>query len=182
MPFSWHQLGTNVNYRITAILDVNGGASTTAAPPSSAGYSVPIDVLTLHDPLTNMTRQRMSYWSGMQVDYNTNGVGYRSIYAPYDYQHDRVNDDDVDDELIYHVGTGGRRGRKNGKGDAGGDDNHKNEDDDGRRLCFDVDGGNDHPYLNFFPTIEQMNHYTLGKLVTEEVRIQRSRARWIYIL
>ncbi len=118
----------------------------------------------------------------MQVDYNTNGVGYRSIYAPYDYQHDRVNDDDVDDELIYHVGTGGRRGRKNGKGDAGGDDNHKNEDDDGRRLCFDVDGGNDHPYLNFFPTIEQMNHYTLGKLVTEEVRIQRSRARWIYIL
>ena len=47
-------------------------------------------------------------------------------------------------------------------GDGDGDGDGK------RRLCFDVGGGDDHPILNFFPTIEQMDHYTLGRLVTEE--------------
>jgi hypothetical protein len=41
-------------------------------------------------------------------------------------------------------------------------------------VCL-YDGGNEtskEPYLNFFPTVEQMENYTMGKLVTDEVRLQ----------
>ena len=155
---SWQKFGTNVNYRITAMLDVNGGAPrippfdsgsrSTPLPPSSsssAGYSVPIDVLTLVDSATGAARQRVSYYSGAQVEYNTDGAGYRSVPSPYGYESSSI---------------GGRQEKS------------------GRRVCYrvgdddddDGDGGGKHPYLNFFPTVEQMKHYKLGRLITDQVR------------
>lgn len=170
---AWRQLQftSNVNYRITAILDVNGGA--TSIPPfaspsavefeseseptsgyadigdgqkktatTSAGYSVPIDVLTLYDPKTKRVRQRVSYYSGTQVDYNDNGTGYRSVPLPYE------------DKLDNWIQTRNRFSTKTSK--------------ERDRLCFNIGGGTDHHYLNLFPTKAQMGHYKLGRLVTNE--------------
>ena len=185
---SWQKFGTNVNYRITAMLDVNGGAprippfdsgsrsSSTPLKPSSssssAGYSVPIDVLTLVDPATNVARQRVSYFSGTQVEYNTDGKGYRSVPSPYDYDYhyhhvdgdgdgDGDGYEDVDVDVDVDALIEGGHEKKSGS----------------RRLCYNVGdddggdgGGGKHPYLNFFPTVEQMKHYELGRLVTDMVR------------
>ena len=158
---SWYKFGTNVNYRITAILDVNGGADTGPNFESSSttntqqkfdltfddtstksiktpGYSVPIDVLTLQDPVSKKWRQRISYYSGKQVDYNNNGEGYKVISNPY---------------------TGQRR-------------TAERLHDPVQNVCM-FTGGNSTDkkvgYLNFFPKVEQMEQYTLGKLVTTEV-------------
>ena len=160
---SWYKFGTNVNYRITAILDVNGGADTGPNFESSStrttntqqkfdltfddtstksiktpGYSVPIDVLTLQDPVSKKWRQRISYYSGKQVDYNNNGEGYKVISNPY---------------------TGQRR-------------TAERLHDPQQNVCM-FTGGNSTDkkvgYLNFFPKVEQMEQYTLGKLVTTEV-------------
>ncbi len=57
------------------------------------GYSIPIDVLTLRDHTTGTFRQHMSYYSGTQVNYNTNGMGYRLFPPPYGYDYN-YNDDD----------------------------------------------------------------------------------------
>ena len=148
---AWHKLASNVNYRITAVLDVNGGASATPVFETNGakfddsstdsvktpGYSVPIDVLTLQDPQTKAWRQRISYY-GMQVDYNNNGEGYKVLSTPY---------------------TGQRR-------------TAERLHDPKKMMCM-FTGGNSteqkEPYLNFFPTLEQMKMYTLGKLVTTEV-------------
>lgn len=166
---SWQKFGTNVNYRITAMLDVNGGAPrippfdsgsrSTPLPPSSsssAGYSVPIDVLTVIDPATNVARQRVSYFSGTQVEYNTDGKGYRSVPSPYDYHYHHVDGDgDGDEDVDMDALIEGGHKKKSGS----------------RRLCYNVgDDGGKHPYLNFFPTVEQMKHYELGRLVTDTVR------------
>ncbi|KAL9182266.1 hypothetical protein ACHAXT_012918 [Thalassiosira profunda] len=159
---AWRQLGTNANYRITAILDVNGGAEAGPTFESFAddgskpaekllrddastkstktpGYSVPIEVLTLQDA-DGAWRQRISYYSGAQVDYNANGQGYKVVSTPYAPK--------LDDNSA----TIGR--------------------DTKERTCFFTGGDSSDdkqiPYLNFFPTVEQMEHYTLGKLVTTE--------------
>ncbi len=94
----------------------------------------------------------MSYFSGTQVEYNTDGKGYRSLPSPYDY-----------DYHYHHVDALIEGGHKNKSGS--------------RRLCYNVGdddggdgGGGKHPYLNFFPTVEQMKHYELGRLVTDMVR------------
>jgi hypothetical protein len=90
----------------------------------------------------------VSYFSGTQVEYNTDGKGYRSVPSPYDYHyhHGDGNDDEDVDSLI----EGGHK-KKSGS----------------RRLCYNV---GDDAYLNFFPTVEQMKHYELGRLVTDTVR------------
>ena len=138
------QFCSNVNYRITAILDVNGGASEgpnfqSVADDSKVaktpGYSVPIEVLTLQDS-TGKWRQRISYYSGIQVDYNVNGEGYKVISTPYTGK----SDESSDNTCFY---TGGNS----------------------------TDAKEKVGYLNFFPTLEQMQHYTLGKLVTTEAGI-----------
>jgi hypothetical protein len=86
----WHKFGTNVNYHITAILDVNGGALLSGG----GRYSVPIDMLTLQDRATSTFRQRVLYYLGTQVDYNTNSMGYRLITPPYGYEYNSYDDDD----------------------------------------------------------------------------------------
>mmetsp|Transcript_4629 Transcript_4629/g.8222 ORF Transcript_4629/g.8222 Transcript_4629/m.8222 type:complete len:733 (-) Transcript_4629:125-2323(-) len=149
---SWHKFGSNVNYRITAILDVNGGAgkgpnfeSVTSADggllqddastksTKTPGYSIPIDVLMLQDGDNNY-RQRVSYYSGTQVEYNNNGEGFKVISTPY---------------------TGGESS------------------DTKASTCFLTGGSSTDVtkqvgYLNFFPTVEQMEHYTFGNLITTE--------------
>jgi len=146
---SWNKLGSNVNYRITAILDVNGGASEAPnfegadadflqddAPTKytkTPGYSVPVDILTLQDPTTGEYHQRVSYYSGKQVDYNVNGVGYKRISTPY----------------MSKEGVGGAN------------------------TCFLTGGSSTDAeqkvaYLNFFPTVAQMEHYTIGNMITTE--------------
>ena len=153
---AWHKLASNVNYRITAILDVNGGASATPVfdetngakfddsstdSVKTPGYSIPIDVLTLQDPQTKVWRQRISYYSGVKVDYNNNGEGFKVISTPYTGQSRTA-------ERLH---------------------------DPKKMKCMLTGGGNStvdkqkEPYLNFFPTLEQMKMYTLGKLVTTEV-------------
>lgn len=167
---AWHKFGSNVNYRITAILDVNGGAvdspnfeSFTGSSSSSngdddgsnkplklkddaqqtktAGYSVPIEVLTLQDD-DGTYRQRISYYSGMQVDYNMNGEGYKVISTPPSFIADKKggNDDSSSTTSNTCMFTGG------------------DSKDDKKKVG----------YLNFFPTVSQMDHYTLGNLITDE--------------
>lgn len=158
-PPSWHQFGSNVNYRMTAMLDVNGGAGrrpdfesfaedgavqlgdndassgsskTKEGSTTTPGYSVPIEVITLQDPATKEWRQRVSYYSGTQVDYNVNGEGYKVIGTPYT----------------------GKDAKK-------------------AKTCLATGGSSTVEeqkvgYLNFFPTVDQMQNYTLGKLVTAE--------------
>ena len=80
----------------------------------------------------------MSYYSGLEVDYNMNGMGYKAVRTPY-------------------MSPFENEGKRNG-------------------LCL-YTGGNPTEvdekvgYLNFFPTEEQMEKYTLGDLVTSEVRV-----------
>lgn len=183
---AWHQFGSNVNYRIVAMLDVNGGAdaspnfdgfykraaeeevewkwwgkhhhkengsknkndASTAKTKTtkSSGYSIPVEVLTLQDS-SGKYRQRISYYSGMQVDYNMNGEGYKVISTPFEKKSS--------------------------------DDNNGNEETERERVCM-FTGGNSTSeeekvgYLNFFPTLDQMEHYTLGKMVTSEVSTHSS--------
>jgi len=159
---SWYvKFGTNVNYRITAILDVNGGSTGSPnfeditkkdAKPNTKfdddtskskqnvktpGYSIPVSVITISNPQTNTYHQRISYYSDKQIDYNVNGQTYKVIDNPY---------------------TGKRR-------------TAERVHDPNRRVCFPTGGNSTNKvgYLNFFPTVEQMKHYTLGKLVTSEV-------------
>ena len=158
---AWYQFGTNVNYRITAILDVNGGSAgspnfeditnkdtkpyakfdddTSKAKQNvkTPGYSIPVSVITIFNPQTKSYQQRISYYSDKQVDYNVNGQTYKVIDNPY---------------------TGKRR-------------TAERVHDPNRRVCFPTGGNSTSKvgYLNFFPTVEQMEHYTLGKLVTSEV-------------
>jgi len=159
---AWYQFGTNVNYRITAILDVNGGSAGSPnfeditnnkdAKPNTKfdddtskakqnvktpGYSIPVSVITIFNPQTKTYQQRISYYSDKQIDYNVNGQTYKVIDNPY---------------------TGKRR-------------TAERVHDPNRRVCFPTGGNSTDKvgYLNFFPTVEQMKHYTLGKLVTSEV-------------
>lgn len=161
---SWHQFSSNVNYRITAIIDVNGGADTgpnfesftgqgknqplqlqdedesKAKSMTSMGYSVPIDVITLFDTGTNTYRQRISYYGGTQIDYNNNGKGYKVISTPMVGKDEDISFPENSDSSCLFTG-----GKHHGKEKVG--------------------------YLNFFPTVEQMEHYTLGNLVTNEAGI-----------
>ncbi|KAL7464824.1 hypothetical protein ACHAXS_005149 [Conticribra weissflogii] len=131
---SWRRFAGNVNYRLSAVLDVNGGtAAGFSSSSTSAGYSMPIDVVTTFDPATEEYRQRVSYFGGLEVDYNFNGEGFKAIGRPFDPRGDS-NDDTV---------------------------------------CMFVGGSNENetqkvPYLNFFPTVEQMELYTVGDIVTGE--------------
>jgi len=212
---AWHKLSSNVNYRITAILDVNGGAdagptfesfaadreggehlsearggvsvssgvrsciqrlfwggngggqhddslleriqaclagnsngnntgedadSATSAKTTaekSRGYSIPIEVLTLQDPATKAYHQRISYYSGTQVDYNVDGVGYKVVPTPYTGE--RATADDAKKTRTC-LATGGS----------------------------ETEGDKKIGYLNFFPNEAQMEQYTLGKLITSE--------------
>ena len=104
----WHQFSSNVNYRITTILDVNGGADpgadfdsfssagadnnnnpkcltdgSSTTPTKTPGYGIPIDVLTLRDPSMGRWRQRVSYHSGTQVDYNDDVMGHKVVPHPF---------------------------------------------------------------------------------------------------
>ena len=165
---AWYQFGTNVNYRITAILDVNGGSAgspnfeditnkdakpytkfdddTSKAKQNTKtpGYSIPVSVITIFNPQTKSYQQRISYYSDKQVDYNVNGQTYKVIDNPY---------------------TGKRRTAERVQ-------------DPNRRVCFPTGGNSTNKvgYLNFFPTVEQMEHYTLGKLITSEVSDDESRS------
>mmetsp|Transcript_14485 Transcript_14485/g.29415 ORF Transcript_14485/g.29415 Transcript_14485/m.29415 type:complete len:811 (-) Transcript_14485:145-2577(-) len=156
---SWHRFASNVNYRLSALLDVNGGgfegvvdgntASTaspakTAASSASAGYSMPIDVLTTFNPATKEYRQRVNYFGGLEVDYNFNGEGFKSIGRPFDPSEG-----------------------SDGSGDGGGDDSS------GDMVCMFVGGSNENetqkvPFLNFFPNVEQMEMYAIGDIITGE--------------
>jgi hypothetical protein len=137
---SWHRFATNINYRFTGLLDINGGASSDSPPDRTPGYSVPIEVLTLYNHDNDNYHQRISYYSGTYVEYNVNGAGYYVVPTPYDRD--------------YGV--------------------------EGERVCF-YDGGNRTekvPFLNFFPTVKQMENYTAGELITNEV----SLSLWYLIL
>jgi hypothetical protein len=148
---AWHRFATNVNYRLTALIDVNGGAAESNpalfeaqqaghAEGSSAldentgrtpGYTIPIDVVTLYDPVTGTYHQRVSYYSGTTVEYNVDGRGYSVVPTPY----------------AHELGV------------------------EGTNVCL-YQGENEEekqPYLNFFPTVEQMQNYTLGRLITTDV-------------
>ncbi len=77
------------------------------------------------------------------MDYNFNGEGFKAIRRPFN---PRSNGNDSDDGS-----------------------------DDGNTVCMFVRGSNKNetqkvPYLNFFPTVEQMELYTVGDIVTGEVR------------
>lgn len=125
---SWHRFATNKNYRLTAILDINGGSSQNSASP---GYSVPLEVLTLYNSDNAKYHQRISYYSGTYVEYNIDGSTYAVLNTPFGSSYDV----------------------------------------DGDRICF-RDGGNETDkvdYLNFFPTVEQMESYSVGELITNEV-------------
>ena len=152
---SWHRFAANINYRLTALLDVNGGdandqnensnhylKSDDSSTAKTPGYSIPIDVLTLQDPITKTYRQRISYYSGMQVDYNVDGMGFKVISSPY----------------VGDAGSIFGEGPSSNKEllclSAGGDDAHATE-----KIG----------YLNFFPTEEQLENYTLGELITNQV-------------
>ena len=113
-------------------------------------------MLTLYDPKTNTVRQRISYYSGIQVDYNDNGTGYSSVPLPYEdennYTTTTTHKKHEADEWIK------KRNRFS-----------KQEAKERDRLCFNIGGGTNHPYLNFFPTTKQMAHYTVGtKPITTE--------------
>eukprot|EP00581_Thalassiosira_minuscula_P018176 CAMPEP_0183715224 /NCGR_PEP_ID=MMETSP0737-20130205/9545_1 /TAXON_ID=385413 /ORGANISM="Thalassiosira miniscula, Strain CCMP1093" /LENGTH=824 /DNA_ID=CAMNT_0025944313 /DNA_START=105 /DNA_END=2579 /DNA_ORIENTATION=+ len=217
---TWHRFGTNANYRLVAVLDVNGGADagpdfesftdsgakvdgtvdsssssisscikrilfqggdhhseddeasilerlknclgddasdedsdgssnqddSSTTNSKSRGYSIPLEVLTLVDATTGEYRQRISYYSGgttaTQVDYNTNGAGYKVVPTPYlGKRATAEREHDATDRVCFATGGG--------------------EDDDD-------DASKKKGYLNFFPTLEQMEHYTLGKLITSE--------------
>ncbi len=76
------------------------------------------------------------------MDYNFNGEGFKAIRRPFD---PRSNGNDSD-----------------------------NGSDDGNTVCMFVGGSNKNetqkvPYLNFFPTVEQMELYTIGNIVPGEV-------------
>ncbi|KAL3776792.1 hypothetical protein HJC23_011921 [Cyclotella cryptica] len=141
---AWHRFATNVNYRLTALIDVNGGApnSHPQPPPNNVlddhaqttpGYTIPIDVLTLYDADAETYYQRVSYYSDTTVEYNMDGRGYNVVPKPYGHE------------------LGG----------------------EGTNVCL-YQGGNEtrkQPFLNFFPTVEQMENYTVGGLITTEAGI-----------
>ncbi|KAL7481184.1 hypothetical protein ACHAW6_006863 [Cyclotella cf. meneghiniana] len=139
----WHRFATNANYRLTALIDVNGGASASNSASfdvqqarnteRTPGYTIPIDVVTLYDPAAGTYHQRVSYYSGTTVEYNVDGTGYSVVPTPY----------------AHELGV------------------------KGTNVCF-YQGDNEtekQPYLNFFPTVEQMENYTLGKLITTNAGI-----------
>jgi hypothetical protein len=148
---AWQRFATNVNYRLTGLIDVNGGAA--ASNPAvfeaqqalhadalsaldentarTPGYTIPIDVVTLYDSATGTYHQRVSYYSGTTVEYNVDGRGYSVVPTPY----------------AHELGV------------------------EGTNACF-YQGENEEekqPYLNFFPTVDQMQNYTLGRLITTDV-------------
>ena len=127
---TWHRFATNKNYRLTGLLDINGGQNSDAED-RTPGYSVPIEVLTLYNEQNDKYHQRISYYSGTYVEYNIDGTTYAVVPMPYGRD--------------YNVS--------------------------GSRICFDDEGNQTDkvPYLNFFPTVEQMNNYTVGDLITNEV-------------
>lgn len=127
---AWHRFATNKNYRLTGLLDINGGQNSNTQD-RTPGYSVPIEVLTLYNNDNDKYHQRISYYSGTYVEYNINGAAYAVVPTPYGRD--------------YNVS--------------------------GSRICFHDDGNETDkvPYLNFFPTVEQMRNYTVGDLITNEV-------------
>lgn len=158
---SWYRFATNINYRLTAIIDVNGGAhddgadNTAEHAERSDGYSIPLDVLTLYDSTTDSYQQRINYYSGTYIEYNINGEGYAIIPKPYQYN---------------TFGDGAYR-KENGW-DATDASKKSDQGEASTNVCL-YDVGNEtrrEPYLNFFPTVRQMEKYSEGKLITDAVR------------
>ena len=168
---SWYvKFGTNVNYRITAILDVNGG---------SAGSPNFEEVTNNNDakPHTNNDAKQSTKFDAdtPKAKQNTKTPGYSipiSVITIFNPQtktyHQRISyysDKQVDYNVngqTYKVIDNPYTGKR---GTA------ERVHDPNRRVCFPTGGNSTNKvgYLNFFPTVEQMEHYTLGKLVTSEV-------------
>lgn len=134
-PPSWHRFATNINYRLTGLIDINGGSQNSGSESETAGktpgYSIPIEVLTLYNHDDDKYYQRISYYSDTHVDYNIDGAGYSVGPTPYGHDY--------------------------GVSDSS--------------ICFQTSGSKTKmPYLNFFPTVGQMSKYSVGGLVTSEVR------------
>eukprot|EP00591_Stephanopyxis_turris_P004282 CAMPEP_0195518696 /NCGR_PEP_ID=MMETSP0794_2-20130614/13521_1 /TAXON_ID=515487 /ORGANISM="Stephanopyxis turris, Strain CCMP 815" /LENGTH=611 /DNA_ID=CAMNT_0040647717 /DNA_START=303 /DNA_END=2138 /DNA_ORIENTATION=+ len=60
---------------MTAIMDINGGAS-----QKNDGVSMPLEIFSLYDGNTNTYKQKVSYFNGVEQDYNMNGTMYKVIY------------------------------------------------------------------------------------------------------
>ena len=119
-------------------------------------------MLTLYDPKTKTVRQRISYYSGIQVDYNDNGTGYSSVPLPYE--------DDNKNNNVTNNTTKHKKKRQTHDEWITKRNRFSNQEAIERdRLCFNIGGGDHHPYLNFFPTTKQFSHYTLkNNIVTNE--------------
>ena len=166
---AWYQFGTNVNYRITAILDVNGGSAGSPnfeditnkdAKPHTNKDAKPN---TKFDDNTSKSKQNVktpgySIPVSVITIFNPQTKTYQQRISYYSDKQIDYNVNGQTYKVIDNPYTGKRR-------------TAERVHDPNRRVCFPTGGNSTDKvgYLNFFPTVEQMEHYTLGKLVTSEV-------------